>query len=138
MNIVEMYEAIKEIALATKMINDVVLIKSDDNIDELIKVAKYRTMFIVVQTASLGTDDNDINMSISIVDKTKETDAIYLHSVNDGLSVLRIVSDGMNHHHNQRIRYSEILIGSGYLNNGLLTTLNTDVSFEFETVQMPN
>lgn len=135
MNIVEMYNAMKDMALATNMVSEVILLKSNDSIDELIKNVKYRSMIIIASNGQIEKDDNDYVFSITIIDKTKEEDNLYLQSVNDGMTVLRLIADSLNYNHNQRVVYSDIITGSGYdNNNGLLVTLNTDVSFEFDTL----
>lgn len=135
MNIVQMYAAIKDAAIDSKFINDVKLVKDAKDIDDIVNSGNYRTLIIVPSVVNLYKNDNDIVFKLIVIDKTDEEDTSFLHSINDGIALIRLIVDYITENFSNRTEVGEINIDSGIINNNsLLTAIDTSISFEFNLI----
>jgi hypothetical protein len=135
MDIVEMYQTLKDIADASGLVTNTKLIKSGDDVTGITEEGEYRRLLVTAQSANLYKEDNDISFHIMILDKTDEDDVTYLHSVNDGIALIRSIIDSLALTYGNRVSASELSITSGKdEDHSLITSIECDLSFEFNII----
>ena len=132
----EQYDEFKAAALASGLVEDVVLAKSAEQVEKIIVDKDYRTLFVTISDADIYTEVDVVVFSITIVDKTNDDDDSYLASVNDGLALLRSITDTMNYQFNNEVRLNNIQVGSGVADNKLTTVVSCE--FVFNVEYLPN
>lgn len=134
MNIIEMINVIKTVAKDSGLINEIRLIKSGENVEDAVLSGGYRKLLLTVNSADLYKNDNSIVIHAMILDKTDEDDDVYLHSVNDGIALLRVIIDTIGKLYNNRIVASQLQITSGKDEDSLMVSIETDLSMEFNII----
>jgi hypothetical protein len=135
MNIIEMFTLMKQIADGSGLVSKTSLIKSGNDVDNITEEGQYRHLLVTAQTANLYKDDNDIVFHIMIIDKTDEDDVVYLHSVNDGIALVRKIIDTLAITYGNRVSTTALSITSGKdEGHQLITSIECDLSFEFNII----
>ena len=134
MNIIEMINVIKTVAKHSGLINEIRLIKSGENVEDAVLSGGYRKLLLTVNSADLYKNDNSIVIHAMILDKTDEDDDVYLHSVNDGIALLRVIIDPIGKLYNNRIVASQLQVSSGKDEDSLMVSIETDLSMEFNII----
>lgn len=134
MNIIEMINVIKTVAKESGLINEIRLIKSGENVEDAVLSGGYRKLLLTVNSADLYKNDNSIVIHAMILDKTDEDDDVYLHSVNDGIALLRVIIDTIGKLYNNRIVASQLQVSSGKDEDSLMVSIETDLSMEFNII----
>lgn len=134
MNIIEMINVIKTVAKHSGLINEIRLIKSGENVEDAVLSGGYRKLLLTVNSADLYKNDNSIVIHAMILDKTDEDDDVYLHSVNDGIALLRVIIDTIGKLYNNRIVASQLQVSSGKDEDSLMVSIETDLSMEFNII----
>lgn len=129
-----MYDTIKSVANDSGFVNEVRLIKSGENVESAVFSGGYRKLLLTANRASLYKDDNDIIFHIMVLDKTDEDDTVYLHSINDGIALIRMIIDSISKVYNNRVRATELEISSGKDEDSLMTSIECDLSMEFNII----
>lgn len=109
-NILEKYNLIKQSALDSKMVEDVKLALSQEQVVDFILDAKSRQVYLIPVDFALHTTDDYIKFDIIIVDKvSNEDDEDYiLQSWSNGISLLRDIAARLNYKESE-----SVIIGSG-------------------------
>jgi len=134
MDIIKMFEVVKTVAEDSGLVNEVRLIKTGENVADAVYSGNYRKLLVTVSKASLYKNDNDLVFHLMVLDKTDEDDSIYLHSVNDGIALIRMIIDSIGKLYNNRITTSQLDITSGKDEDSLMTSIECDISFEFNLI----
>ena len=134
MDIVKMVDVIKSVATDSGLVNEVKLIKSGENVENSVLSGGYRKLLITASNASLYKDDNDIVFHLMVLDKTDEDDTIYLHSINDGIALIRMIIDSVSKVYNNRANATRLEIASGKDEDSLMTSIECDISLEFNII----
>ena len=129
-----MVEVIKSVANESGLASEVRLIKSGENVETAVLAGKYRKLLITVSNASLYKEDNDIVFHLMVLDKTDEDDTIFLHSVNDGIALIRMIIDSLSKVYNNRAKATQLQIASGTNEDSLMTSIECDISLEFNLI----
>ena len=129
-----MFEVVKTVAEDSGLVNEVRLIKTGENVADAVYSGNYRKLLVTVSKASLYKNDNDLVFHLMVLDKTDEDDSIYLHSVNDGIALIRMIIDSIGKLYNNRITTSQLDITSGKDEDSLMTSIECDISFEFNLI----
>jgi len=134
MNIVKMFDVIKNVAEDSGLVNDVRLIKSGENVENAVLTKGYRKLLITASRASLYKEDNDIVFHLMVLDKTDEDNTLYLHSINDGIALIRIIIDSVSKVYHNRANVTQLEISSGKDEDSLMTSIECDISLEFNII----
>ena len=134
MNIVKMFDVIKNVAKDSGLVNDVRLIKSGENVENAVLTKGYRKLLITASRASLYKEDNDIVFHLMVLDKTDEDDTLYLHSINDGIALIRMIIDSVSKVYHNRANVTQLEISSGKDEDSLMTSIECDISLEFNII----
>jgi len=134
MDIIKMFEVVKTVAKDSGLVNEVRLIKTGENVADAVYSGNYRKLLVTVSKASLYKNDNDLAFHLMILDKTDEDDSVYLHSINDGIALIRTIIDGVGKLYNNRVTASQLDITSGKDEDSLMTSIECDISFEFNLI----
>lgn len=134
MTLVEMYKAIKEIAEESGLVSEVKLIKSDTDISEVMDNGVYRKLLISAKSAKMYSEDDEFVFHVLIFDKTKEDETQYLNSINDGMSLVRTITTRLFNEYGNRVDVENIVVNSGKSNTSLMTSIDFDLSFEYQTI----
>jgi len=129
-----MFEVVKTVAKDSGLVNEVRLIKTGENVADAVYSGNYRKLLVTVSKASLYKKDNDLAFHLMILDKTDEDDSVYLHSINDGIALIRTIIDGVGKLYNNRVTASQLDITSGKDEDSLMTSIECDISFEFNLI----
>lgn len=132
-----LFNELKQAAIDSGFVEEVVLVKKEESLADMIEDLNYRTLFLVPDSASVYTEDDQISFIASVIDKSNDDDDSYLFSINDGLTLLKVVSNDMNYKAANHIVIGEIDIGSGTAPEGALMIILTAV-LSFRITYLPN
>lgn len=137
-SLVMIVQRLKNAALNSKLANEVVLIKSERDLGSISEDSNFRSVYISIEDADLDMYDDYYNISFVIVDKaSEETDDAYLYSIEEGISLLRIMSDTLNYNTsntNVSVQYSDVKISSGLSGSGLITWIDANMKYSFKSI----
>jgi len=133
----QVIDEIKAAATSSGLINQIKMVKVEKDIDDIFEDANFRSLYIVIDDADILGRSDYFGISLFVMDKaTNSTDDAYLYSIQDGIAVLRIISDRLNYVTDGSIdaKLGNINIVSGESSGELITLLNTTISYALSPV----
>jgi len=130
---------IKEAATASKMVNQIKLVRDENDLNDIFEDSNYRALYIVVEDADVLSNDDYYGITLVLIDKTSNlSDESYLYSINDGIAAFRKIHDTLNYNAESGVRVDlkTIEIDSGSSKGELITVLKTTI--EYTITAVPN
>lgn len=138
--LVAIINRIKRAALGSNLVNEVRLIKSEEDISDISRDSVFRAVYITIDSAVIISDDDGYTISLSIVDKAGSySDDAFIYSIDEGITLLRVIADTLNYNagnSNVQITYNNIDIRSGLSEGGLITWIDATMTYSVTT--LPN
>lgn len=135
--LVELYRDIELAALDSGLVEEVVIVKDEDELVDLIEDLEYRTLFLVIEAADIMTEDDTVQFFAVVLDKTGyNNNDEFLYSVNDGVALLKELYDYLNYANYNDIEVGTVDIGSAVNEGTLMTSVSANIMFH--VTYLPN
>lgn len=128
--LLELYNELKESALGSELVEEVVLAKTVEQLTQVLDDLEYRSMIVVMDTAALYSEDDFVNVNLTVVDKVPEdSDEDFLYSVNDGISLFKTIADDLSYSQKNDVEIGQPLINSFAIGESVMTSVSVDFVF---------
>ena len=130
-NLRGIYEALKDFGERHEMVNQVVLVKSEDELED--REFDYRTMVILPLEASISREDNSpvyyLDLGVVIIDKTpKDDDVANINSIDENIFVIGQLQDHLEQT-DYNVEFGTVDLNSESLEGYNITTAIADFTF---------
>jgi hypothetical protein len=130
-NLRGIYEAVKDFGQRHEMVNEVILVKSEDELEG--REFNYRTMVMLPLEANISRENSSpayyIDFGIVILDKVPtENDEASINSIDENLFVIGQLQDHLTQEQYD-VSFNDIDLGSESLGDYNITTAMTDFTF---------
>lgn len=134
--ILTLYKELEESALNSKLVQEVVLVKTQAEVEQRVEDNQYRTLYAMPDLASIYTENDEITFQLTVVDKTNFDNDSYLYSINDAVALLKTISDDLNYKMNNHVILGNVTIGSDAYKDGIMTSVTC--AMDFAITYLPN
>ena len=136
-NLRGIYEAIKDFGERHEMVNEVILVKSEDELES--REFNYRTMVVVPIEANISREDNSpvyyIDLGVVMVDKVpSDNDEANINSIDENIFIIGQLQDHLEQTEYD-VDFGNVDLNSESLDSYNITTAMAD--FTFTLVRKP-
>jgi hypothetical protein len=128
---IDKFLLLKDTALNTKIIDNVHLVYSEEMAMALLNTVESTSMMVFPITLSIGTDDDNIQFRVFILDKVNNSydEMNVLNSWQTSTTALRMIADILNYKEGESVIVDDINVSAFFSNNvneGDTTSVNVE------------
>jgi hypothetical protein len=130
-NLIKIYEAVKDFGDRHEMVNEVLLVKSEDELEG--REFNYRTMVIVPLEANISREDNSpvyyIDLGVVMIDRVlKDDDGANINSIDENIFVIGQLQDHLEQT-DYDVDFGSVSLNTESLEDYNITTALADFTF---------
>ncbi len=130
-NLIKIYEAVKDFGDRHEMVNEVLLVKSEDELEG--REFNYRTMVIIPLEASISREDNSpvyyIDLGVVMIDRVfKDDDNANINSIDENIFVIGQLQDHLEQT-DYDVEFGSVGLNTESLDDYNITTALADFTF---------